>query len=189
MTQTSAASAASAAPANRGRIVVGSALYNEITQFLFEEAALLDQQRFDEWAAMLAEDLHYTAPLRMTRSGPDQSNNIVRTTKHFDDDYTSILGRLGRLKTKSAWAEDPPSRTRRFITNVLVWQADGANEYEVASYLLLSRSRHENPDLQFMSAVRNDLLRRSEDGSYKLARREIIIDQSVVGMQNFAVFL
>jgi 3-phenylpropionate/cinnamic acid dioxygenase small subunit len=108
---------------------------------------------------------------------------------HFDDDYSSIMGRLQRLGTKSAWAEDPPSRTRRLVTNVRVWETSKPNEFETESYLLLSRSRYEHYQLQVLSCVRHDLLRRSGPGAFKLARREIIVDQSVLGMANLAVFL
>ena len=171
------------------RIATGSALYNELLEFLYDEAALLDLQKFDAWAAILDKDLSYTAPLRITRQGPDRANTIVRTTLHFDDDYGSIMARLQRLDTKSAWAEDPPSRTRRFVTNVRVWESVKSGEYEVESYLLLSRSRYEQSTLQMLSCVRHDLVRRSGPGAFKLARREIIIDQSVLGMANLAVFL
>ena len=115
-------------------------------------------------------------------------NTVVRTTLHFDDDYSSIMGRLQRLETKSAWAEDPPSRTRRFVTNLRLWEAAKPEEWEAESYLLLSRSRYEQSQLQILSCVRHDLLRRSGSG-FKLARREIIFDQSVLGMANLAVFL
>src|SRR5271168_855996 len=116
------------AETRKERLPVGSPLYNEIVEFLYDEAALLDHQKFDRWAQLLAEDLSYTAPLRLSRTGAEKGNTVVRTTKHFDDDYLSIMGRLGRLKTKSAWAEDPPSRTRRLITNVLVWGTDKPDE-------------------------------------------------------------
>jgi len=185
----SSTSAAQAPQPESTRIPVGASLYNEIVQFLYEEAALLDQQRFDEWAQLLAEDLSYTAPLRVTRTGAEKGNTIVRSTKHFDDDYLSIQGRLGRLKTKSAWAEDPPSRTRRLITNVLAWQADQPDEIEVRSYLLLTRSRHESYEYQLLSAERTDRLRRVAPGVFKIARREILIDQSTLGVPNLAVFL
>jgi len=171
------------------RIATGSALYNELLEFLYDEAGLLDLQKFDDWAEILDKDLSYTAPLRITRQGPDRANTIVRTTLHFDDDYGSIMARLQRLDTKSAWAEDPPSRTRRFVTNVRVWESVKPGEYEVESYLLLSRSRYEQSTLQMLSCVRHDLVRRSGPGAFKLARREIIIDQSVLGMANLAVFL
>jgi 3-phenylpropionate/cinnamic acid dioxygenase small subunit len=176
-------------PVTGKRVATGSALYNEVLEFIYDEAALLDQQQFDDWAALLAEDLSYTAPLRITRQGPDRLNTIVRTTLHFDDDHSSIMARLERLGTKSAWAEDPPSRTRRLITNVRVWQTAKPEEFEVESYLLLSRSRYEQSQLQLLSCVRHDLVRRSGPGAFKLARREIIVDQSVLGMANLAVFL
>ncbi|HEY3851546.1 MAG TPA: 3-phenylpropionate/cinnamic acid dioxygenase subunit beta [Steroidobacteraceae bacterium] len=170
------------------RIPTGSALYNEVLEFFYDEAALLDQQRFDAWAALLAEDLSYTAPLRITRQGPDRLNTVVRTTLHYDDDYSSMMGRLQRLATKSAWAEDPPSRTRRFITNLRLWEGAKPQEWEAETYLFLSRSRYEQSQLQILSCARRDLLRRSGSG-FKLVRREIILDQSVLGMANLAVFL
>jgi len=176
-------------PTTGKRIPTGSALYNEVLEFLYDEAGMLDQQKFDDWAKLLAEDLSYTAPLRITRQGPDRLNTVVRTTLHFDDDYGSIMARLQRLETKSAWAEDPPSRTRRFVTNVRIWESAKPNEFEVESYLLLSRSRYEQSQLQMLSCVRHDLVRRSGAGAFKLARREIIVDQSVLGMANLAVFL
>jgi 3-phenylpropionate/cinnamic acid dioxygenase small subunit len=176
-------------PATGKRVATGSALYNEALEFLYDEAALLDQQDFDGWAKTLAEDISYTAPLRITRQGTDRLNTVVRTTLHFDDDYSSLMGRLQRLGTKSAWAEDPPSRTRRFVTNVRVWETPKPDELAVDSYLLLSRSRYEQSTLQMMSCVRHDLVRRSGPGVFKLARREIIVDQSVLGMANLAVFL
>jgi 3-phenylpropionate/cinnamic acid dioxygenase small subunit len=176
-------------PTTGKRIATGSSMYNEVLEFLYDEAGMLDQQKFDDWANVLAEDLSYTAPLRITRQGPDRLNTIVRTTLHFDDDYGSIMARLQRLATKSAWAEDPPSRTRRFVTNVRIWESVKTQEFEVESYLLLSRSRYEQSTLQMLSCVRHDLLRRSGAGAFKLARREIIVDQSVLGMANLAVFL
>jgi 3-phenylpropionate/cinnamic acid dioxygenase small subunit len=176
-------------PSTGKRIATGSAMYNEVLEFLYDEAGMLDGQKFDAWAGVLAEDLSYTAPLRVTRQGADRMNTIVRTTLHYDDDYGSIMARLQRLGTKSAWAEDPPSRTRRFVTNVRVWESAKPNEFGVESYLLLSRSRYEHSTLQVLSCMRHDVLRRSGPGAFKLARREIIIDQSVLGMANLAVFL
>jgi 3-phenylpropionate/cinnamic acid dioxygenase small subunit len=178
------------AAATGKRVATGVAIYNEIVGFLYDEAALLDQQRFQEWAQSLAEDLAYTAPLRITRQGAaGRDRSVIRTTQHYDDDYGSIMARLERLKTKSAWAEDPPSRTRRLVSNVRVWETAKPEEFQVESYLLLTRSRYEYSDLMHISCARYDLLRRAPGGGFKLARREIILDQSVIGMANLAVFL
>jgi len=169
------------------RVPLGSPVYNAILETLFNEAAALDERRFDDWTAMLATDLIYTAPIRLTRTGPTRDRDVMRSMFHFDDDYNSILMRIGRLH-KSAWAEDPPSRCRRFITNVRVAECGTEGEYEVVSYLFLERSRGDNPENERMCAERRDVWR-EVNGSFKLATREIIVDQSVLGMANFAVFL
>ncbi len=168
------------------RVPVGSEVYNRVVETLYDEAASLDERRFDDWVAMLAQDLIYTAPLRLTRTGPNRDRDVVRTTSHFDDNYASILQRTGRL-SKSAWAEDPPSRTRRFVTNIRVGEREAAGEYEVVSYLLVKRSRGENPHTEEVSAERRDVWREVQ-GEYKLVRREIIVDQSTILMSNFAIF-
>jgi 3-phenylpropionate/cinnamic acid dioxygenase small subunit len=171
---------------SRKRVPLGSEIYNRLLETLYDEAAALDERRFDDWIAMLAPDLIYQAPIRLTRTGPNRDRDVMRTMFHFDDDYNSILMRTGRLQ-KSAWAEDPPSRCRRFVTNVRVGESDSAGEYEVVSYIYLERSRGDNPENERMTAERRDVWR-EVDGSYRLSRREIIADQSVLGMSNFAVF-
>ena len=173
--------------ASRKRVPLGSAIYNRLLETLYDEAAALDERRFDDWIAMLAPDLVYQAPIRLTRTGVNRDRDVMRTMFHFDEDYSSILMRTGRLQ-KSAWAEDPPSRCRRFITNVRVGECETAGEYEVVSYLYLERSRGDNPHNEQLTAERRDVWR-DVDGSYVLARREIIVDQSVLGMSNLAVFL
>jgi 3-phenylpropionate/cinnamic acid dioxygenase small subunit len=172
---------------SKSRVPLGSEIYNRILETLYDEAAALDERRFDDWVAMLATDLIYTAPIRLTRTGPNRDRDIMRTMMHFDDNYQSILMRTGRL-SKSAWAEDPPSRTRRFITNVRVAEAENPDEYEVVSYLYLTRSRGESPDTETTTAERRDIWR-FVDGKYKLSKREIILDQATLSMSNLAVFV
>lgn len=170
----------------RKRVPLGCEVYNRLLETLYDEAAALDERRFDDWIAMLEPDLVYQAPIRLTRTGPNRDRDVMRTMFHFDDDYNSILMRSGRLQ-KSAWAEDPPSRCRRFVTNVRVGECETAGEYEVVSYIFMERSRGDNPENEHMTAERRDVWR-EVDGAYRLARREIIADQSVLGMSNFAVF-
>jgi 3-phenylpropionate/cinnamic acid dioxygenase small subunit len=176
------------APSRPNRVPVGAPAYNAVAEFLYEEALQLDDLRMEDWVEGLAEDLVYTAPMRQTRHFSDQARSIVRSVKHFDETYTSIQGRINRLNSNTAWAEDPPSRTRRLVTNILVDATEDPNEFDVTSYVLLTRSRYENSEMQVLSMVRYDRVRKVGD-RLKLARREIIIDQSVLGMPNLAVFL
>jgi 3-phenylpropionate/cinnamic acid dioxygenase small subunit len=170
------------------RVPVGSPAYNEIVEFLYEEAELLDNLKLQEWGALLAPDLIYTAPLRQTLGSARQSETYVRSMQHFHDDYRSMMGRIMRLTGKSAWAEDPPSRTRRLVTNVRVRTSGDANEFGVMSCMLVTRSRFNFDDFDLISGERHDVLRR-DGASFKLVRREILLDQAVLGTPNLAIFL
>lgn len=166
----------------------GSTIHNQVTGWLIREARLLDHRQLDVWATYLAEDLVYKAPVRLTRRVQDFDHEFG-TTGHFDDDYLSMMSRINRLTgTKSAWSEDPASRTRRFVTNVSVWETDTPDEYKVSSYLLLTRNRADARDYRQLSAERNDRLRWNGE-RFLLARRTILIDQVVLGMPNLAIFL
>ncbi|RZF63454.1 3-phenylpropionate/cinnamic acid dioxygenase subunit beta [Sphingomonas populi] len=160
--------------------------YSRVVLFLYLEARALDRRDFITWKSMLAEDIRYRMPIRVTKH--KQYDGIDHGMLHFDDDYRSLSSRLGRLELKSAWAEDPPSRTRRMVTNILVSRTDTENEFDVFSYLHLLRSRGDEPDMSHLSCERSDRIRFEGDVT-KICNREILMDQSVLGMPNLAVFL
>lgn len=160
--------------------------YNRIALFLYLEARALDRRDFVTWKAMLAEDITYRMPIRVTKDR--QHDGIDQGMLHFDDDYISLSSRLSRLDLKSAWAEEPPSRTRRMVTNILVSPTDRDNEFAVYSYLHLLRSRGDETEMSHLSCERRDRIRFVGD-ECKIFKRDIIMDQSVLGMPNLAVFL
>lgn len=170
------------------RVPIGSPLYNRILEAYYDEAAILDELRFADWTEWLAKDVRYTAPQRLTVSLADQAQSIDRSVMHFDEDYKMIAARVRRLHGNSAFAEDPPSRTRRLVTNVRVETTGSDKEYTVSSYFLLTRSRFQQSAMAVLSGERRDLIRDLGD-RFELARRESIIDQSVLGMPNLAIFL
>lgn len=168
-------------------------LTREVLDFLHREAALLDEGRYREWLSLLTEDVVYRVPVRLTRERPPQGGygGVAEGMLHMDEDRASLEMRVARLETGFAWAEDPPSRLRHFVTNVQVGEpvrTDRGEEVEVRSYLLLFRSRWDKPDFTFLSAERQDLLRRENSG-WKLARRLVILDHSTLPTHNLSFFL
>jgi phthalate 3,4-dioxygenase subunit beta len=163
-----------------------SETYGRVVDFHFFEAELLDDRRHREWLALLTRDIVYRAPVRVTT--PHTLNDSYLTgMAHFDEDYHSLSKRVERFETDHAWAEDPPSRTRRYITNIRCWTGDGSDIIARCNVLLF-RSRGDVQSADLLSAQRTDLLRPEGDG-FKLARREILFDESVLRTQNLAVFL
>jgi phthalate 3,4-dioxygenase subunit beta len=154
-------------------------------QFLVEEAALLDAADYPGWLDLITEDIRYVMPVRVT-TARGAGFSTQPGMGHFDEDMYALRKRVQRLATDHAWTEDPPSRTRHFVTNIRTFRHDDG--LAVESALLLFRSRGDTRDADLLSAGRTDLLRETAAG-LKLARREITADEAVIRTQNLAVFL
>lgn len=168
------------------RVRYGSEQYDLVVDFLYQEAELLDERRHEEWLGLLTADVRYVAPVRVT-TAHTLADSTMSGMAHFDEDRYSLTKRVQRFATEHAWAEDPPSRTRRYITNVRVYEGPG-NELTARSNLLLFRSRGDLHEHDLLSATRTDELRVVDVG-LRLARRDILLDESVLRTQNLAVFL
>lgn len=161
--------------------------YATIVDFLLDEAALLDERRHEEWLELLTDDIRYRVPVRITTAHTLETS--VSAMSHLDEDLYSLRKRVERFATEHAWAEDPPSRTRRFVTNVRCWEDAQAGTGIVArSNLLLFRSRGDVHEHDLLSGVRTDRIVLREGGP-RLAAREVLLDESVLRTQNLAIFL
>jgi PAH dioxygenase small subunit len=158
----------------------------EVQDFYSAEAELLDERRWEEWVDLFAPEAEYTAPIRVTRKSP--APDIIDELGHFDDTKTSLGLRAKRLRTEVAWSEDPPSHTRRLITNIRVRPGSGADTLAVRTNFLLYRSRGDMGAFDLIVGERQDLLRR-EAGRWLIAKRRILIDQSSMSTKNLGVFL
>ena len=171
-----------------------------VEQFLYREARLLDERRFDDWLALLANDIRYWMAGRGNRY-PRHSKAIAildpgRYVEDemagdddlaiLDEDKQSLIARVRRLDTGMAWAEDPPSRTRHLISNIELEPLEAPGVLRVYSNFLVYRSRGET-EQDFYIGARNDLLRRI-DGGWKIAERKITLDQNVLLAKNVSVF-
>jgi 3-phenylpropionate/cinnamic acid dioxygenase small subunit len=171
------------------RVRVGSPLYNEVLELLYDEAELLDTIRLKEWSELLTVDIEYNVPQRLTKPARLQDGTTIRNVQHMHDNYSSLMLRVRRITdTKSAWGEDPPSRTKRLVSNVRIYKTAEAGEIKVLSYVLITRGRFDFDYFDLIPCERHDIWRKESD-VYKLARREAIIDQTVIGTPNLGIFL
>ncbi|MBN9620392.1 MAG: aromatic-ring-hydroxylating dioxygenase subunit beta [Actinobacteria bacterium] len=158
-----------------------------ITDFLFQEAYLIDERRFGEWLDMFDEEARYVVPVRVTReAGADWQLSPDSTI--FDDTKQTLGIRIARLRTDFAWAEQPPSRTRHYVSNVLVDAGEASGEYTVRSNCLVYRSRGNLPRPDLFSCARRHELRLDPAG-LKIKNRWTVLDESMVSAHNLSIFL
>lgn len=160
-------------------------LKHEVEEFLFMEADLLDSRRNDEWLTLLTDDIHYWMPIRRTTTAREVDREFTAPggMAFFDDDLRMLTMRVERLSVGRAWAEDPPSRTRRLVTNIRIMDIQG-DEVDVACNFKLYRTRLNSEEDTWIGR-REDRLRRTPEG-FRLARRHIYLEQTVILSQNMS---
>lgn len=167
-------------------------LQYQVEQFLYLESLLLDERRFEEWLDLFAEDAHYFMPTRSVRYERDIEKELSgpNDVAHFDETKEHLAQRVTRIRSGMAWAEDPPSRTRHLITNVMVEETEHPDEYLVKSNFLTFRGRLD-VDTDWFPGSRVDVLRREANAEHGwlIASRTIVLDHAVVLSKNISIFL
>ena len=146
----------------------------EIEEFLYREAHLLDDQRFDEWLELFTDDVEYLVPLREHLQGdvPPAGHPIIK------DDKMMLLARVRKHQTGLSHVETPKSMTCHLITNVLVEAGQGPEELEVLSSFVVRQARKLRDEAWWVGR-RRDRFRRV-DGEWRIARREVLLDATVL---------
>jgi len=152
----------------------------EVEDFLYHEAALLDEWRLDEWLALLTDDAKYRVPSNDAPTG-DPANTLFLIA----DDIDRIRGRVARLKDPHAHAEFPHSRTRRLVTNVRVVENPG--DLEVFANFAVYRMRRGGQESVFVGRYRYIL--RRVGGALRIALREAILDPEELGRLGAVSFI
>lgn len=165
----------------------------EIEDFLYREAELLDERRYEEWLDLFTEDARYWMPMRRNVPANDLQREFTRQgadVNWFDEGKDTLRRRVKQILTGVHWAEQPPSRICHMISNVQVRTISTASplpaEVEVTSRFLIYRNRVET-ETDLLVGKREDLLRRV-DGHWRIARRKIVLDQSVLLAKNLTFF-
>jgi 3-phenylpropionate/cinnamic acid dioxygenase small subunit len=168
-------------------------LRQDVEDFLYREAELLDDRRYEEWLDLFTDDAHYWMPMRRNVPADELARELTRAgldVNWFDEGKDTLTRRVKQIRTGVHWAEQPPSRICHIVSNVQIVEAqpDAAAPDHVAvkSRFLLYRNRVET-ETDVLVGKREDLLRRI-DGQWRIARRKIILDQSVLLAKNLTFF-
>ena len=93
----------------------------QVEQFLYEEAALLDDWKLNEWLALFEPGASYHVPT--AGRGPDADPR--KELFYVADDYHRLSERVKRLLKRTAHVEFPHSRCRRMVSNVRILESAG----------------------------------------------------------------
>lgn len=165
-------------------------LLQEVSEFLYQEADLLDERRYDEWLDMLSDDYQYSVPLRMnveysdvdTRGETKAGSEVC----WFDEPKSTVELRVMQLATGVHWAEEPVSRVSHLVTNIRIEEVTWP-EVKLSSRFLVYRNRVAD-ETDFFVGRRKDTVRMTEEG-WKVAKRYMLLDQSVLLAKNLSTFL
>ncbi len=163
-------------------------LKEEINEFLLAEADLLDEGRWDEWLALLADDIRYVMPMRLnvafgSRAETDRTAPDTEVC-WFDDDLATLTKRVRQLQTGVHWAEEPRSRVTHLFANLRVLEITG-DEVTVSCRFVVYRNRVATETDLFVGR-RTDVLRRNGPG-WLLASRTLLLDQNVLLAKNLTL--
>jgi 3-phenylpropionate/cinnamic acid dioxygenase small subunit len=173
-------------------------LVQEVAEFLYREAELLDERRYEAWLALLSDDIRYWMPMRRNVKFGEAEREFTRETTDiawFDEGKDTLTRRVRQIETGIHWAEEPQSRIAHLVSNVQVIEASPsvaeAREVTVKCRFLVYRNRVET-ETDLLVGKREDVLRRPEGstqgGDWRIARRKIILDQNVLLSKNLTFF-
>ncbi len=145
---------------------------------------------FRLWPFVLAAALSLAgcAPLRRNvKFGEQDRENTLeqREIAWFDEGKETLAQRVQQINTGIHWAEEPLSRVRHIVSNVRILSA-APDQATVSSHFLVYRNRLQD-ETDIFVGKRRDVLRRV-DGAWRIARREIFLDQNVLLAKNLTVF-
>jgi 3-phenylpropionate/cinnamic acid dioxygenase small subunit len=158
------------------QLAVDSGLYIEIQRFLFREASLLDRRDYAAWLALTTDDIHYAVTAAVARDAGAKAVDYCI----IDENRVGLKSRIDQISNpKLTRAENPPSLTRRVVSNIEAYPSSKPGEFAVTSYLLAYRSRPSTPEGGFYVAERQDVLRKA-GADWRLARRDVRLDHTMI---------
>ena len=168
-------------------------LKQDVEAFLFHEANLLDDRRYEEWLDLLTDDVRYWVPMRRNVKFGELEREFTREGQDinwFDEGKATLTQRVNQILTGVHWAEEPLSRISHLVTNVEIVEATPTiaepEEVSLRCRFIIYRNRVET-ETDILVGRREDTLRRM-DGGWQIAKRRVLLDQNVLLAKNLTFF-
>ena len=137
----------------------------QVEQFIYYEADLMDEHRYDEWLALWTDDALYWVPSGGDDIDPKREISLIY------DDRVRLQVRITRLKSGFAHAQEPKSRMRRVVSNIVPQEAENGDIVVFSNFLLIELRRGK----QDTFAGRTVHRLRPDNGSFRLASKKVLL--------------
>ena len=149
-----------------------------VEQFLYHEARLMDEQRYDEWLSLWTDDALYFVPVN------DEGIDPKRHVTLIYDDRRRLEDRITQLKSQVHWSQEPRSRMRRVVSNVEVSET-GSEVTSESNFVLVEVRR----DQQTVLGGRSIHTLRPDNGSFQIAQKKVLLVNLDAVMRNVRFLL
>lgn len=145
---------------------------DEAEDLLYQEARLLDERRFGEWLELMTDDIRYWIPSWLTES--DTVTDVTKEVSLLYYDRSALVDYVARTQSGEAHIMEPPARSDRLVTNVLVTDPDAG---VVRAKWLLHQFRRGTQDI-FAGDCEYHL--RREEGTLRIAVKTLRLSNSTL---------
>jgi 3-phenylpropionate/cinnamic acid dioxygenase small subunit len=135
-------------------VTVAPALRAEVEAFLFLEARLADESRYEEWLALMDDEVHYWVP--KGRADYDTAQRV----SFVNDNRQRLETRVRQLGTGIHYAQTPPSPMRRVISNVELIEVGDSEIVAGSNFVLYEHSIQASNELRIWAGRATHRLRR-----------------------------
>lgn len=145
---------------------------NDVEEFLYREAAMLDRWDLEPWLALFTDDAIYHVPTIGTATDVGPENTLF----YVADDRVRLRERVLRLQKKGAHVEWPRSRTRHMVSNVLIEKRE-ADELIVCAAFAVYRFKNGASDV-YVGSYRYRLT--APDGVLRIREKRSMLDMEAL---------
>lgn len=157
--------------------------FREIEQFIYREARLMDDHEYDEWLKLWTPDGVYWVPSGRDDGDPRWEVSLIH------ESYPQIVKRIGRLMGNKAFAQDPPSRLRRIVSNIEIETDSGSDGDIIAASNFVLGDLRKHQETHWIGRTIHRLRRVDRNGILQMAHKKVILLNNDEAIPNLAFLI
>ena len=153
----------------------------QLIAFVYAEARMLDEQRFEDWLNLFTEDAYYWMPL-----APGQQDPKLHVSLMYEDKLL-LRVRVERLAGARTYSQQPRSRSHHLLQQPTVEQADrDAGRYTLRTAFHYVETRLDRQDL-YAGWTTHELV--TQEGQLRIRLKRVDLVNCDAAFENINLFM